>query len=148
MSAITQDQLAFVSRHRVARLATTGPKGDPHIVPVCFAIADESVYIALDDKPKQTPLLQLKRVRNIRGNPRVCLLVDRYSNNWSQLAWVRLDGRAALLLRGTEHDEALRLLRERYPQYETMLPEDAPVITVHVERVSSWGRLKGGSGPT
>ena len=100
-----------------------------------------SVYIALDAKPKRVAPLRLKRVRNIAENAEVSLLVDRYDADWSQLGWVRLDGRAELIVQGQEHADALRLLRQRYLQYELMLPDDAPVIAVRVHRVASWGNL-------
>ena len=140
-AVLTPGQQTFISGQRVAHLATTDARGAPHIVPVCYVLADDSVYIGLDAKPKRVVPLRLKRVRNIIGNPQVSLLVDRYDEDWSRLAWVRLDGSAELLLHGPEHEQALRLLRERYSQYGTLLPEDAPVIAVRVERVATWGDL-------
>ena len=116
-------------------------KGIPHLVPVCFALARETVYIALDAKPKQTTPLRLKRMRNIMENPRVSLLFDRYNEDWTQLAWVRLDGNAEVLRAIPERQQALGLLRARYPQYETMLPQDAPVIAARIAYASSWGDL-------
>ena len=99
------------------------------------------MYIALDAKPKQITPLRLKRVRNIMENPRVSLLFDRYNEDWTQLAWVRLDGNAAMLRAIPERQQALGLLRARYPQYETMLPQDAPVIAARIAYASSWGDL-------
>jgi PPOX class probable F420-dependent enzyme len=138
---LSQGQITFIDAQRVARLATAEGKGAPHIVPVCFVLAQGNVYVALDSKPKRTIALRLKRVLNIKENPRVSLLVDRYDEDWTKLAWVRLDGDAEVLLEGRERQEALGLLRQRYSQYATMLPEDAPVIAVRISRVSSWGDL-------
>ena len=140
-SALTPTQQAFLDGRRIAHLATADGGGVPHVVPVCFVASDSAVYVALDAKPKRVAPLQLKRVRNIAENARVSLLVDRYDEDWTRLAWVRLDGRAELLLEGPEHAEALRLLRERYTQYESMLPADAPVIAVRIERATGWGAL-------
>ena len=138
---LTPTQSTFLNEQRVARLATADRAGAPHIVPVCYVLDGASVYIALDAKPKRVPPLRLKRVRNIAENAEVSLLVDRYGEDWSQLGWVRLDGRAELIVQGREHADALRLLRQRYVQYESMLPDDAVVIAVRVHRVASWGHL-------
>ena len=138
---LTSDQRAFVEGNRVAHLATADALGTPHILPVCFVLAADTVYIALDAKPKRVEPLKLKRARNIVDNPSVSLLADRYDEDWARLGWVRLDGRAELLVQGSEHTEALRSLHERYPQYESLLPAEAPVISVRVEQVSSWGDL-------
>ena len=138
---ITPEQLRFLSAQRVGRLATADAGGVPHVVPVCYAVDEASVYIGLDAKPKQVEPTQLKRVRNIIENPRVSMIVDRYDEDWTRLGWVRLDGRAEVLLIGPERQTAIRLLRDRYEQYERLLPDDAPVIVVRVEQASSWGNL-------
>ncbi len=138
---LTPMQSTFLNGQRVARLATADKAGVPHVVPVCYVVERASVYIAIDSKPKRVAPLRLKRVRNIAENAEVSLLVDRYDEDWSQLGWVRLDGRAELIVQGQEHADALRLLRQRYVQYESMLPDDAVVIAVRVHRVASWGDL-------
>ena len=138
---LTPMQTTFLNSQRVARLATADKAGVPHIVPVCYVVEGASVYIALDAKPKRVAPLRLKRVRNIAENAEVSLLVDRYDEDWSQLGWVRLDGCAELIVQGQEHANALRLLRQRYLQYESMLPADTVVIAVGVHRVASWGDL-------
>jgi PPOX class probable F420-dependent enzyme len=132
------DVEAFLSEQRVARLATVSPEGQPHLVPVVFANEDLRVYIALDAKPKHAAPLQLKRVRNIKANPQVSLLVDRYDEDWSRLAWVRVDGRARILQRGWVHNHAVGLLRAKYPQYREMQLENRPVIEITVERIAHW----------
>ncbi len=128
----------FVARQRVARLATVSPDGRPHIVPVTFAYDGKHIWIALDEKRKRVRPMELKRVRNIQANPHVALLVDRYSEDWNRLAWVRVDGGARILQRGKAHDAAVRLLREKYPQYRKMKIETRPVIEIAVERVVGW----------
>jgi PPOX class probable F420-dependent enzyme len=86
-------------------------------VPVVYAYDGKHIWIALDEKRKSVQPMQLERVRNIQANPHVALLVDRYSEDWNKLAWVRVDGTARILLRGKAHDAAIRMLREKYPQY-------------------------------
>ena len=39
---------------RVARLATVDPDGRPHVVPICFALDGDTLYTAVDEKPKST----------------------------------------------------------------------------------------------
>lgn len=127
-------------RHRiktamVARLATVGPDGRPHIVPITFASADGSMYFAVDQKPKRTRNLQ--RLRNIAANPGVSVLVDHYEDDWSSLWWVRVDGTARIVEGGPEFDEAISLLTARYEQYRSNRPA-GPVVEIKVERMTGW----------
>jgi coenzyme F420-0:L-glutamate ligase / coenzyme F420-1:gamma-L-glutamate ligase len=139
---LSDEQTAFLVRQRVARLATADAAGNPHAVPVCFAFARSSIYIALDEKPKKVPASDLKRVRNIIENPEVALTADRYAEDWSLLAFVMVRGRAELLEPDTgEHNAAVRLLRGKYHQYETMRIEENPVIAIRPEKAVSWGAL-------
>jgi coenzyme F420-0:L-glutamate ligase / coenzyme F420-1:gamma-L-glutamate ligase len=135
-------QAAFLVRQRVARLATAGGAGEPHVVPVCFSYSGGEIYIALDEKPKHVPPDRLKRVRNILENPNVAFVADRYAEDWGRLAFVMVRGKAELLEPGTqEHEGAVRFLRGKYHQYETMRIEDNPVIAIRPEKVASWGAL-------
>lgn len=134
-------QRAFVTVARVARLATVGEGGLPHVVPVCFALEGQTVYIALDEKPKRVRPERLRRVRNILANPRVQLLVDRYEEDWSRLAFAQLSGSATLLAGGAEHAEASKLLRAKYSQYLAMNLEDRPMIRIEIDGVVSWGAV-------
>ncbi|MEJ2869262.1 TIGR03668 family PPOX class F420-dependent oxidoreductase [Actinomycetospora sp. OC33-EN08] len=118
---------------RVARLGTVSASGEPHLVPVVFAVVDERVLIAVDQKPKSTR--SLKRLRNIEADPAVSLLVDEYSEDWSALWWVRADGTATV--RADVLDEARAALAARYPQHAAD-PPDGPVIEVAVTRWSGW----------
>jgi PPOX class probable F420-dependent enzyme len=133
---------AFVDRQRVAHLATANADGVPHVVPICFARLGESVYVALDEKPKRGAPGQLRRVRNILANPRVAIVADVYAEDWSRLAFVLLMGRARLLEGGEEHRRAIAALRARYPQYAAMALEQRPVIAVDVERTTRWGTTR------
>ena len=133
------EELRFTGSQRAAHLATANADGRPHVVPVCFVYLDGRIYIAIDEKPKRT--LRLRRMRNIDENPQVAIVLDRYDEDWSHLAWVLVHGTATVLDTGPEHSRALIALREKYPQYHVMILEDRPVISVTVERVSSWGEL-------
>ena len=134
---------AFVEAGRVARLATVGPGGMPHVVPVCYALAGDSLYITVDEKPKRSGRT-LQRIRNISATPSVALVVDRYDEDWRRLGWVMLRGRAEILEGGAEHARAQDALRVRYPQLRAMALDALPVIAVRIARVSGWGDLTPG----
>jgi PPOX class probable F420-dependent enzyme len=122
---------------RVAVLATVSEAGQPHLVPVTFAVDGAHVYIAVDAvKPKKTTR-DLRRLRNIRGNPRVAVLADRYDDDWAALWWVRADGRAAILDDPRRMAGPLELLAGRYRQYREG-PPPGPVIDITVERWTGW----------
>ncbi len=131
----------FLRAQRVARLATVDAQGRPHVVPIVFAYAAGRLYTPLDLKPKSVSPRRLGRVRNILANPQVQVLVDHYTDDWQQLGYVQLRGRAELIERGYEYRRALRLLERRYPQYAQLPLQGRPIIKVSVERVFSWGRL-------
>lgn len=124
-----------VGQARVARLATVDGQGRPHVVPICFALADDVLYSAVDGKPKRSP--RLKRLENIRANPNVTVLVDHYEDDWSRLWWVRLRGRGRVLEGGEERDRALALLADKYPQYRAQPPVDA-VIAIDLDEWREW----------
>jgi PPOX class probable F420-dependent enzyme len=126
---------AMFAESPVAMLATSGPDGAPHIVPVVFAVHADVVYTAVDAKRKSTQ--RLRRLANIEGNPRVSLLVDHYDDDWSQLWWVRADGEAAIHYSGEEMASGYALLRRKYVQYQR-IALDGPVVTINVQRWSSW----------
>jgi PPOX class probable F420-dependent enzyme len=120
---------------RVARLATTDPDGRPHLVPIVFALDGDTLYTAVDKKPKRSTKLQ--RIENARIRPDVTILVDHYEEDWGRLWWIRLRGRARVLDDGEERERALALLQEKYPQYRTE-PPDGPVLAVDVSEVRDW----------
>jgi PPOX class probable F420-dependent enzyme len=124
-----------VAAARVARLATIDPDGRPHLVPIVFALADDTLYSAVDAKPKRSRTL--RRIENTRARPDVTVLVDHYDDDWSRLWWVRLRGRARVLDGGAEADDALRLLAEKYEQYRRE-PPGPPVLAVDVLEWRAW----------
>ncbi|MCC6716997.1 MAG: TIGR03668 family PPOX class F420-dependent oxidoreductase [Acetobacteraceae bacterium] len=130
---------AFLLSRRVAHLATADGAGVPHVVPVCFALAGDSAYVTVDEKPKSGR--RLRRLANLAVNPACCLVADRYDEDWARLGWVMLHGRAEILADGDEHDAAQALLRARYVQYRAMALGALPVIALRIARATSWGDL-------
>ena len=139
-AALASSVEAFLQMGRVARLGTADSRGQPLVVPVCYVFDGQHCYSAPDAKPKRRPGEQLRRVRNIRENPRVCLVVDHYDEDWSRLRYVILRGRAELLTGGPEFSRAVDLLLDKYPQYRAMgLPrESGLVIKIIPEGVAQW----------
>jgi PPOX class probable F420-dependent enzyme len=126
---------SLVEAGRVARLATVDAAGRPHLVPVCFALSGDSVHIAVDHKPKRST--ELRRTANLRATGQACLLVDRYDDDWSQLWWVRLDGRGRVVVDRAEASAALIALATKYPQYREQSPV-GPVLAIEIERYRGW----------
>ena len=115
----------------VARFATVDAER-PHLVPVVFCEVDGALFIPVDGKPKSGA--RLKRLRNIERNPAVAILIDRYSEDWSNLCWSRIDGRAEIV---ATDDRIRAALRAKYPQYEHV-EIGTTAIRVMIEDVVSW----------
>ena len=126
---------ARLTAARVARLATIDPGGRPHLVPIVFAVEGDTLYSAVDRKPKRSRTL--RRIENARERPDVTILVDHYDDDWSRLWWIRLRGRARVLDDGAERERALALLADKYPQYRDE-PPDGPVLAVDITEVRDW----------
>jgi len=126
---------ARLTSARVARLATTDPDGRPHLVPIVFAVEGDTLYSAVDRKPKRST--KLRRIENARVRPDVTILFDHYDEDWQQLWWLRARGRARVLDDGAERAHALALLLKKYPQYRSE-PPDGPVLAVDITDVRSW----------
>ena len=139
-AALAPEVSDFLKAGRVARLGTADPAGQPLVVPICYAFDGRHCYSAIDAKPKRQAPGRLKRVRNIRGNPRVSLLVDHYDEDWGRLRYVVLQGRADLLSEGTEFTYAVDLLLEKYGQYRAMSLDRnrGLVIKITPDRVTQW----------
>ena len=120
----------------VAHLATADERGRPHLVPFVFVLRGETIYSAVDAKPKRTTAL--RRLANVAANPRVAVLADDYDEDWRALWWVRADGRGRVLAAGEpEARDAVARLTERYAQYREQPPAGA-VLAIDVERWSGW----------
>ena len=122
-----------VASARVARLATHNPSGAIDLVPITFALVDDTIVSVVDHKPKRTS--QLQRLQNIRQNPDVTVLVDHYAEDWRVLWWVRLRGDAVV------HDDApsevVFALSDKYEQYRQQ-PPAGPAIVVRIRDVLAW----------
>jgi PPOX class probable F420-dependent enzyme len=129
--------LARLAEARVGRLATVRPDGSPHVVPFVFAMEGDTLWWAVDRKPKATQHLQ--RLENIRANPSVEVVVDHYEEDWSKVWWVRAKGDARILEHsdGSARTHALGLLVARYGQYLNEPPE-GPVVKVTLSSITGW----------
>jgi PPOX class probable F420-dependent enzyme len=124
---------------RVAHLATSDQYARPHVVPIVYVWRDDLLYTPLDRKPKRDDDWHaLRRVRNLETNGRAAIVVDRYDEDWTTLAWVLLEGVATILETGEERDRAATLLREKYAQYQTLPLEGRPIVRVEIERATEW----------
>lgn len=142
-SPLRPHEVEFIREMRVARLATIGASGTPSLVPICFALVgteSPAIVSVLDEKPKHAPDEDLTRVRNIRRDPRVSVIVDRYDEDWSKLAFVQIRGNARIIQPGESiHTDAIVALRDKYPQYRSMAIEHRAVILIDDLRANSWG---------
>jgi PPOX class probable F420-dependent enzyme len=118
---------------RVARLASVDAHGRPHLVPIVFALSEETIYSVIDAKPKRT--VALRRLENVYANPLVSVLADRYEEDWRELWWARADGSARVIeLAQPEARRAVELLTARYPQQRAV----GPVLAIDVESWRGW----------
>ncbi len=129
------DALRLLTSVPVARLATVDEAGRPHLVPVTFAVHRGAVHTAVDHKPKAGR--DLRRLANIRANPRVTLLADHYEDDWDRLWWVRVDGHARVVEGEDRMAVPVDLLSARYPQYRDR-PPGGPVITITIDAMTGW----------
>jgi PPOX class probable F420-dependent enzyme len=125
----------LVAAAGVGRLATIDPDGRPHLVPICFALAGDVLYSAVDEKPKRSRRLQ--RLANVRAHPQVAVLVDHYEEDWTRLWWVRLRGTGRVVEHGAELEAALELLVQKYSQYRER-PPPGPVLAIQIDEWRGW----------
>jgi PPOX class probable F420-dependent enzyme len=138
---IEQRVMEFINAHRVARLATADAVGRPAVIPICYVFDGTSFYSAIDLKPKRPGPKELQRIRNIRVNPNVALVIDDYSENWSELAYVLVHGAAKILEPNEsipEQETAIAALRLKYEQYRSMPIHQNPLIKIVPDRVQLW----------
>jgi coenzyme F420-0:L-glutamate ligase / coenzyme F420-1:gamma-L-glutamate ligase len=138
---LSRKTVAFIRSARVAHLATADANGQPHVIPICFVFDRKEVFSPIDEKPKRTTPMKLKRLRNIAENPNVSLVIDRYDEDWRRLAYVLITGKAKVLFRGKKHERAVRLLRAKYSQYRRMAIHERPMIVITPTRFRCWGSL-------
>jgi PPOX class probable F420-dependent enzyme len=139
-----QDQeRKYIERAPIGRLATADSEGRPHVVPICFALSDGHIVTPIDEKPQRVPPDDLRRSRDISENPRATLIVNHYSDDWSQLGWVQVRGTAAHCSSGDpSHSPGVTALKQKYEQYADHNLEDRPLIRIDPGSVRSWGRLE------
>jgi len=128
----------LLRRARVGHLATSTKNGRPHVVPVCYAFDWKAIYSAIDEKPKRVNPAGLRRVKNVLTNPNVALVVDEYSEDWLELRYIIVEGVAAIIEVGSEHEYGIGLLRTKYPQYLAMSLETYPIIKITPSRTITW----------
>lgn len=141
-SMFTTAERRYLETARVGRLATADADGRPHAVPICFALDGQDLVTAIDEKPQSESPTGLRRSRDVRENPHVAVVVDRYSEDWSRLGWVQVRGTATHVDPGDEaHGAAIEALRAKYDQYADHALEERPVIRIALGSVVSWGTL-------
>jgi len=140
MPVLPEPVAGFISAGRVGRLGNANASGEPFVVPFCYAWDGHALYSAIDAKPKRVAAQSLRRVRNIRENPRVSVVIDEYAEDWSRLRWVLIQGRAEILTEGPEFERGADLLLAKYPQYRHMgLATDAgTMVKITPGRISHW----------
>ena len=126
---------------RLAHLATADQTAQPHVIPICFVFDGKYFYSPIDEKPKRAAPLKLKRLRNIKENPQVSLVIDHYDENWSKLGYLLVFGKARILSSGKKHQDAIRLLRRKYWQYRRMALERRPMISITPTKIVVWGGI-------
>lgn len=138
MLAISEWEQNFIRGQRVAHLATVDADGQPHAVPIVYAFDGQRLFTPIDEKPKKVGAYRLQRVRNIREDNRVAVIIDRYNEDWDQLAWVQLRGEAKIITSGQPYDSGVQLLSSKYPQYQEMPLAGRPLILIAPRKVTSW----------
>jgi PPOX class probable F420-dependent enzyme len=138
---LTRNTSHLLRSARVAHLATANAEGQPHVIPICFVYDGKNFYSPIDEKPKRTAPQKLKRVKNIRENPQVALVIDTYNEDWRKLAYILVSGKARVLLSGANHRKAVKLLRRKYSQYRKMRIDRLPMILIRPTRTTSWSPM-------
>jgi PPOX class probable F420-dependent enzyme len=129
----------LLAEARRASLATIDAHGRARLVPICFVLIDDVMWSPIDEKPKiVADPRALARVRDIQARPAVTVLVDRWSEDWSKLAWLRLVGRAEFVEPGDLPVEIVPALRAKYSQYRRHALESRPMIKITLEHATSW----------
>jgi PPOX class probable F420-dependent enzyme len=146
---LDDDTLAFIAETRRGVLVTTDDAGRPRPTPLCYVAATDAagrlvLHTPIDEKPKRSadPLRQ-PRALDIAERSDVAVLVDRWDEDWSKLAWIRFHGTATILTAEdaaamAERATAIAALRAKYPQYATHSLEVRPIIRIVVDSWAAW----------
>lgn len=121
MSAFTPAEINYLQSQRLGRIATVGPDGQPHVVPVGFRYNAEldTIDIGGHDFAKR------KKFRDVQRNPRVAFVVDDVAsfNPW-RVRGIEIRGEAEILATGGQN----------------VIPGfDAEMFRIRPIRVISWG---------
>ena len=131
----------LMNKWPVARLSTVGPDGQPHTVPTVFCEHERVIYTPVDGKRKRTT--RLKRLTNLVTNPQATLLLDRYTRDWQDLWWVRVDGDADWFEPGPQEAKLIAdCLLLKYPQYRdrSLMFDTTAYLRLRPTRVSAWAQ--------
>ena len=135
---ISDNANTYISSHRVARLSTSDSNGQPHVIPICYGFDGQHIYTALDFKSKRVEFRKLKRVTNILDNPQVAVVIDDFSEDWSDLSYVLIIGQGEILDNGLKRDAAEKLLRAKYYQYSQSLTSGCPILKITPSKIIEW----------
>jgi PPOX class probable F420-dependent enzyme len=124
----------LLESERVGRLGLLDDEGAPRVLPVTFAVAAGRIWSAIDDKPKRAE--EPARLRFLRRDSRAALTVDRYTDNWDELAWVQVLGSVSIL-DASEGTAGLEALSAKYNQYRTKEPP-GPLLALKPHRYLWW----------
>lgn len=138
MRNLSDWEKTFIRDQRLAHLATVDSSAQPHAVPIVYCFDGQRLFTPVDEKPKKVGAYQLQRVRNIQENSRVAVIIDEYSEDWDQLAWVQIRGEAKIVTTGQLYESGVQLLSSKYPQYQEMPLKGRPLILIIPKKVTSW----------
>lgn len=139
----TKREVTFIQTQKIARMATVDKSGKPLVLPICYAYDGNYIYTPIDKKPKRVAPMELNRIKNIVNNPNVSVVIDRYYEDWTRIAYIIIHCTAEVIDGGKEYRESLRILSEKYRQYKHMKLSQLglPVIKIIPNRFISWGKI-------
>jgi pyridoxamine 5'-phosphate oxidase family protein len=121
MSNFTQSEVEFLQSPQLGRLATVGPDGQPHVVPVGFRYNAAEDTIDVGGRGIATS----KKYRDVLKNPRAAFVVDEVvsTDPW-RIRGIEIRGSAEALPSGG---------KARGPAF------DDEIIRIRPQRIVSWG---------
>ena len=124
MSVFTDEEIEYLKSQLLGRLATGGPDGQPHVVPVGFRYNAELDTIDVGGHD----FTRRKKYQDVQRNPRVAFLVDDLAsvNPW-RVRGIEVRGEAEVLSSGGE----------------ALGPGFAPdMFRIRPQRIVSWGIMR------
>jgi pyridoxamine 5'-phosphate oxidase family protein len=123
MSAFTPPEIQYLTSQGLARLATVGPDGQPHVVPVTFAVNAEEDTIDVGG----VNFGATKKWRDARRNPLVTFLLDDVLPNPRRARALEVRGRAEA------HETGGSRINPRFPNFAEEF------LRIRPTRIVSWG---------